>query len=168
MEQVVRQGSGAALQAMVWSDVPFAALATQQLYEILALRQTVFIVEQRCPFQDADGLDQAARHLQGRSDGGLAAYARILPPGVKYAVHSIGRVAVAPMMRGTGLGRMVMREAIARIAAAAGPVPIRIAAQHHLADPFYAPLGFSRIGAVYEEDGIVHVDMLHGGAAPFP
>jgi len=85
--------------------------------------------------------------------------ARILPPGVKYAEHSIGRVVVDPTARNRGFGRAVMLEAIRRILLAAGPVPIMIQAQEHLADTLYRPLGFERVTDVYDEDGIPHVDM---------
>jgi ElaA protein len=37
--------------------------------------------------------------------------------------------------------------------------PIRIAAQRRLED-FYLGLGFKTVSDPYEEDGIIHVDML--------
>ena len=36
----------------------FAELSGEELYELLSLRQRVFIVEQRCAYLDADGLDR--------------------------------------------------------------------------------------------------------------
>lgn len=142
-----------------WRYSAFPELTPLAVYEILALRQRVFIIEQRCLFLDADGYDPAARHLTGRREDRLLAYARVLPPGVKYAEYAIGRLVVEPRARNRGLGRAAMREAIRRIVTAAGPVPIRLQAQDHLADSFYRPLGFERIGAPYDEDGIAHVDM---------
>ena len=64
-----------------------------------------------------------------------------------------------PPHRGTGLGRVVMREGIARTRAAWPGQPIRIAAQQRL-EAFYASLGFRTVSAPYDEDGIAHVDML--------
>ena len=142
-----------------WQYSAFPELAPLAVYEILALRQRVFVVEQQCPFLDADGCDLSAKHLMGRRDGRLLAYARVLPPGVKYAEHSIGRLVVDPPARKGGLGRAAMREAIRRIVVADGPVPIRLQAQEYLADTLYEPLGFERIGSPYDEDGIPHVDM---------
>jgi len=142
-----------------WQYSDFSQLTPFALYEILALRQLVFVVEQKCVFLDADGYDLSAGHLIGRRDNRLIAYARILPPGVKYAEHSIGRVVVDPTARNRGFGRAVMLEAIRRILLAAGPVPIMIQAQEHLADTLYRPLGFERVTDVYDEDGIPHVDM---------
>ncbi len=142
-----------------WQYSDFPELTVRGLYEIMALRQLVFVVEQRCVYLDADGYDLSAKHLIGRRDGTMVAYARVLPPGVKYADYSIGRLVVDPAARKSGLGRTAMVEAIRRIVIAAGPVPIKIQAQEYLADTLYKPLGFERMTGVYDEDGIPHVDM---------
>ena len=44
-----------------WSRMP--ELAVAELYAVLAARQQVFAVEQKCAFQDADGHDLHAWHL---------------------------------------------------------------------------------------------------------
>ena len=142
-----------------WQYSDFSDLTPSGLYEIMALRQLVFVVEQKCPFLDADGYDLSAKHLIGRRDGKMLAYARVLPPGVKYAEYSIGRLVIHPSARNFGLGRAAMLEAMRRIVMSDGPVPIRIQAQEHLADTLYKPLGFERITGVYDDDGIPHVDM---------
>ena len=41
----------------------FDKLSTAELYEILRLREAVFIVEQNCPYPEADGKDPEAVHL---------------------------------------------------------------------------------------------------------
>jgi ElaA protein len=142
-------------------------LTSADLYAVLAARQQVFAVEQQCAFQDADGHDLHAWHLLGWIDAGeapdLGAYLRILDPGRKYAEPSIGRVLTVPPYRGTGLGRVLMVEGIARTRHLWPGLPIRIAAQQRLA-AFYADLGFATASAPYEEDGIPHVDMLLGEA----
>ena len=43
---------------MNWILKPWSELTTDELYELLALRAEVFVVEQTCPFQDLDGLDR--------------------------------------------------------------------------------------------------------------
>jgi ElaA protein len=145
---------------VAWRCEPFAALSLPELYELLALRQRVFVVEQRCLFQDLDGRDQEAWHLLGRArDGALLAYARLLPPGSGAAEARVGRVVTAPEARGTGLGWALMREALRRVARVWGPGPVRVGAQAHL-ERFYAGLGFVRQGAPYDEDGIPHLDMV--------
>ena len=51
------------MEAITWRWATFADLNLADLYALLALRQRVFIVEQRCPYLDADGLDAGAWHL---------------------------------------------------------------------------------------------------------
>jgi ElaA protein len=138
-----------------WHESPFDALTVHQLYAILALRQRVFVVEQTCAYLDADGADAPSRHLWAERAGDIVAYVRLVPAGLKFAEVSIGRVITAPETRGTGLGRELMRRAIA----ACGQVPIRIGAQAHL-EKFYGELGFVRASDVYDEDGIPHIEML--------
>jgi ElaA protein len=148
------------LSVMRWQAVPFPDLSATELYEALALRQLVFVVEQTCAYLDCDGKDLVATHLLGRDEGGqLVAYARLLPPGVSFAEASIGRVATHPSVRRTGAGRALMREAIARTRTLFGEGPIRIGAQRYL-ERFYGELGFEIAGPPYDEDGIPHVEML--------
>jgi ElaA protein len=138
--------------------VPFHALGGADVYEILALRQRVFVVEQHCAYLDADGLDLGAEHLLVRDGAVLIAYLRVLRPGVRFDTFTIGRVIVSPDRRGEQLGRRVMEEGIARIVAARGPVPLSLSAQAHL-ESFYASLGFRRTSDLYDDDGIPHIDM---------
>lgn len=138
--------------------VPFATLTGADVYDLLALRQRVFVVEQHCAYLDADGLDRDARHFLMRDRGVLIAYTRVLAPGVRFPTFSIGRVVVAPERRGERLGREVMEKTIAEIERVEGAVPISLAAQAHL-EGFYGSLGFRTISGAYDEDGIPHVDM---------
>lgn len=145
---------------MRWQAAPFTDLTVTELYELLALRQLVFVVEQRCVYLDCDGKDQLATHLLGRDESGqLVAYARLLAPGVSFAEASIGRVVTHPSVRRTGAGRALMLEAIARTRAMFGERPIRIGAQRYL-ERFYGALGFEIAGAPYDDDGIPHIEML--------
>jgi ElaA protein len=52
-----------------------------------------------------------------------------------------------------------MAEALRRLDGLAPGQPIKIAAQRRL-ERFYLELGFRTVSAPYEEDGIIHVDML--------
>lgn len=135
----------------------FDALTARELHDALALRQRVFVVEQACVYQDVDGKDPSALHLLARDGEELVAYARILPPGARFDVAAIGRVVVAPERRGEGLARALMIEAI-RIAREHHGPRVALSAQEHL-EAFYASVGFVRVGDVYDEDGIPHVDM---------
>ena len=144
---------------MHWTWTRFEQLGVQGLYDILALRCRVFILEQG-PYLDPDGLDGHCWHLQGRDDGGaLMAYLRAVDPGIKYAEPSIGRVIAAPEVRGTGLGRRLMHEGLARCAAHWPGQGVRISAQARLRR-FYIELGFEPVGDEYIEDTIPHLQML--------
>jgi ElaA protein len=144
-----------------FSCLPFDDLTLQELYDIMSLRQEVFIVEQNCPYLDADGKDQHAWHLSGTNSAGqLIAYARLLPKGVSYTGYaSIGRVVTAPSVRRSGAGRLLMQETIRICLQLFGPVPLKISAQEYLRE-FYASFGFDPIGETYLEDGIPHIAMI--------
>lgn len=140
----------------IWSRLEsFTAL---ELHRLIQAREAVFIVEQRCPYQETDGLDLQAWHLQVLVDGELAAYCRLVDPGCRYPEPSIGRVLTVAQYRGLKLGRALMTEAIRYAQAQFPGQGIRISAQAHLAG-FYGSLGFVPVGAPYDEDGIAHVEM---------
>ncbi len=145
---------------MNWWYGRFAEISVDDLYDALALRSQVFVVEQNCVFLDADGADRASGHLLGRDDAGaLQGYLRIVDPGVKFAEPSIGRVITSEATRGTGLGHRLIAEGVARCTASWPGQPIRIGAQSRL-QSFYARHGFVREGDDYIEDGIPHCEML--------
>jgi len=147
-----------------WSTHRFAELDIHTLYEILALRQSIFVVEQDCPYQDLDGLDQDAYHMSCRDNGDLLAYQRCLPPGVSYPESSIGRIIVSAAARGRKLGRELVQRGIDFNRAHWPDHDIRIGAQAHLAE-FYGSLGFEIDGEHYVEDGIEHVHMVLAATA---
>ena len=144
---------------MNWAWLRFDELGVDNLYDALALRCRVFVLEQGA-FLDPDGVDRRSHHLLGRDDQGvLQAYLRVVDPGVKYAEPSIGRVITSPETRGTGLGRRLMAEGLVRCGAAWPAHGVRISAQSRL-ERFYAEFGFRRDGDDYIEDGIPHCEML--------
>jgi ElaA protein len=142
-----------------WHWCRFGTLGVDNLYDALALRCRVFILEQG-PYLDPDGVDRDSAHLLGRDHAGvLQAYLRVVDPGVKYAEPSIGRVITSPELRGRGLGRVLMAEGLARCLQAWPGRAVRISAQAHLAR-FYGDFGFERVGPDYLEDNIPHCEML--------
>jgi ElaA protein len=148
---------------VTWQCAPFAELTAGELYAVMEVRQRVFVVEQHCAYLDADGSDHLALHLLGwrsTADGlVLSAYARLFPPGAKYKEASIGRVLTHPSVRGSGLGRSVMIEAMQRVDDAEWGPAIRLAAQMYL-EGFYEEFGFRRVSEPFLEDDIWHVEML--------
>jgi len=157
-----------------WRFARFDELSPREIHELYRLRAAVFVVEQACAFQDLDGADPESWHLlgyqsapsplgEGRGEGPLLAYARLVPPGVKYEEPSIGRIVTAQSARRTGLGRTLVHEALARAEQLWPGKPIRIGAQQRL-ERFYREFGFVTASAPYDEDGIPHVEMLRPAA----
>lgn len=144
---------------------PFEALTPFELYALLRLRSAVFVVEQACAFQDPDGLDQQAMHVQACVDGRLVACARCFGPGIAFAEASIGRVATDVSLRRAGIGHLLVERAIAEIGRCWGAQAIRIGAQTRLRR-FYEQHGFQDLGRPYTEDGIAHLEMLRPSAIP--
>jgi len=145
-----------------WRLAWLSELKPEEVYELLALRSRVFVLEQRCAYLDPDGLDLDAWHLLGRNaQGVLQAYARLLPPGCKgpaQTLPAIGRVLTAPELRGQGQGQVLMQMALAHCGPLWPGQAIALSAQAHL-QAFYEGLGFQAISPIYDEDGIPHVDM---------
>ncbi len=139
----------------------FDELTTRQLYQLMVLRQEVFVVEQDCPYLDADGKDQAAWHVLGYDQQeNLVAYARLLPKGVSYKKYaSIGRVVNSERVRGKGMGRKLMQQCLAEMQKLCPGDDIKISAQVYLIK-FYESLGFRTVGSEYLEDDIPHIGML--------
>lgn len=145
----------------VYTIKHFDDLAVHELHEIMALRQMVFIVEQQCPYLDADFKDLLSHHLYLRDGKGkMVAYSRLVPEGVSYPDHvSIGRVVVHPEIRRTGAGRDLMAESVKACVRCFGVKPIKISAQSYLHD-FYASFGFKQVSEPYMEDDIPHIAMI--------
>jgi ElaA protein len=142
----------------VLSCKPFASLTALELYGILQLRSEVFVVEQNCVYQDVDGFDLEAHHLFASDGSQVIAYARALPPGAKYPQASLGRVVSHGSVRGSGLGKQLMRTAISRCEELWPGMGITISAQAYL-QKFYQELGFTTESEPYLEDDIPHIKM---------
>ncbi|MDB5000602.1 MAG: putative acyltransferase [Mucilaginibacter sp.] len=137
----------------------FNELTVTELYNILRLRSEVFVVEQNCVYQDIDNKDLKCYHLMLFKDNELAAYARLVPPGLSFNEMSIGRVVSNPKYRRTGAGRILMKLAIEKCQQVFAEGAIKIGAQTYLLN-FYSSLGFVVASEPYDEDGIPHIDMI--------
>ena len=144
---------------LLWKVKNFSQLTLEELYTIMQLRQEVFVVEQHCPYLDADGYDDQALHLWAEIDGKAVAYVRIFDRNIKYAEPSIGRVVTHQSFRNRKLGRMLMNLAIETVQTRFRTSEIRISAQDYLLH-FYQSLGFEDTGKKYLEDDIPHTEML--------
>ena len=141
-----------------WEIKSFENLSVNELYDILKLRSTIFVVEQNCVYLDIDGKDKLALHLFGEFDGKIVAYSRLFKPGISFENSSIGRVVVDADYRDQKWGHDLMRESIAGIKNHFGENKITIGAQLYL-KKFYESLGFVQTGEMYLEDDIPHIQM---------
>ncbi|HEY2629471.1 MAG TPA: GNAT family N-acetyltransferase [Usitatibacter sp.] len=146
---------------MHWHFAKFDDLSPRDIHDVYQARIAVFVIEQECPFQDVDGADLPCWHLIGRASpsGEVLAYSRLVPPGVKYPEPSIGRILTTANARGKGLGRELVAESIARAEKLWPGQSIKIGAQQRL-ERFYEGYGFARTSEPYDEDGIMHIEMV--------
>jgi ElaA protein len=131
----------------------FEDLNADQLYELLRFRQNIFVVEQRSPYPDLDGLDRTAWHLAARAEGDLAGYLRLIPRPLR-----IGRVAVAAPLRRQGLARRLMNQALSHCREHYLGLPVALTAQTHLVS-FYRRFRFEPVGEPFDDFGLSHLDM---------
>ena len=144
---------------MNWKWSRFAALTVDDVYDMLGLRSRIFVVEQECVYLDIDGVDRQSWHLLGRDGAGvLQAYLRVVDPGARYELPSIGRVTVDSTQRGTGLGHALLAEGLRRCDEAWPGRANHISAQARLRG-FYGGHGYVPVGEEYLEDGIPHIGM---------
>lgn len=134
----------------------FSELTLEELYEILKLRVSVFVVEQNCPYQDLDDYDKDCYHVFLRDEKGIAAYMRVLDKGRFPDSVSVGRVISA--RRRMGLGTKLMLAGIEAAREKYKADRIMIGAQTY-AKPFYEGVGFRQVSGEYLEDGIPHIYM---------
>jgi predicted GNAT family N-acyltransferase len=121
------------------------------------LRRIVFIEEQGVSEADElDDKDGAAIHLLARIDGVPVGSARLLVTG---DIGKVGRVCVLPQARGTGLGAALMRAAVDEFRRLGTIRKVKLGAQLH-ALGFYERLGFQPVGAVFDDAGIPHREMV--------
>lgn len=114
------------LENIQWYLKSFNELRNDELYDILALRAQIFVVEQFCPYADADGDDKSTLHLICKSaDDSILAYSRIIHPGLHYPEASIGRIITSETARGTGLGSELMKRSIQAVESEYGKVAIK-------------------------------------------
>lgn len=134
-------------------------LSQERLYEILKLRLEVFVVEQKCAYQDLDNKDEKALHLVGEENNKIIAYTRIFRKGDFFKNSSIGRVLVKKEYRNKDYGRIIMRRSIEKLKEDPKEEKIELSAQKYLLK-FYSELGFEKKGEEYLEDNIPHVKMI--------
>lgn len=135
----------------------FNELTVEELYEILRVRTEVFVVEQKCPYQEVDGIDQSSYHVFFKENNKIIAYLRVFYRDEKNKTIQIGRVLTTK--RRSGLGTKIMMVGITIAKEKMNGKSIYIEAQVY-AIPFYEQFGFETCSDEFLEDGIPHVKMI--------
>ena len=132
----------------------FNDLSNDELYAILKARVDVFVVEQNCPYEEIDDMDQEALHLYLKDNDRIKAYLRI----IDCDDHAkIGRVIATD--RRKGLGTEIMNEAIRICKQDLKKDRIALEAQTYVQE-FYEKLGFRQVSEPFYLDGIEHIKMI--------
>lgn len=134
----------------------FLELTAKELFEIYKLRVSVFVMEQKCPYQEVDDADRTAYHLWLKDADGIEAYARVLPQGAAFPTAAIGRVIA--VKRRCGLGGKIVEAAIRVAKATLHADKLTIEAQVY-ARSLYEKHGFQQSSEEFLEDGIPHIQM---------
>ena len=136
----------------------FDELAGRTSYALWRLRESVFVVEQECAYQELDGrdLEPGTRHVWATVNGAgpgdePVGYLRVLDEGDHVR---IGRVLVAKGHRGHGLSGTLMDTALGLVGDRASVLD----AQTPLAG-WYSGYGYRRTGPDFLDDGILHTPM---------
>jgi ElaA protein len=132
----------------------FDELSRNELYEIMALRNEIFVTEQKITAEpDIDRKDPQCKHVIQRIPGAdfIVGTARVFD---HESPVKIGRLAVWKKVRGRGIGRRIMRFLQNRIS----PESAILNAQIELED-WYRRLGWRSIGEPFDEADIRHIRM---------
>tara|TARA_B100000242_G_scaffold290465_1_gene261921 strand:+ start:4976 stop:5410 length:435 start_codon:yes stop_codon:yes gene_type:complete len=140
---------------MIWEIKEWSELSNKEIENIFSLRLEVFVVEQDCVYQDIDGKDQKAKHVLGKINNEIVAYARIFKSGDYFVEASFGRTVVKKSYRGKKTGHDLVKKCLENIKEKI----IKISAQSYL-KKFYSSHGFKAEGKEYLEDGIPHTAMF--------
>ena len=141
-----------------WEWKKIDDFSAKEMHEVLYERTKVFVVEQNCVYQEVDELDLNSWHLVGKNNNKFIAYARIIFPGVKTNMPSIGRVLVNINYRNMGIAKELLTECLNKCRIEYPNTTIYLQAQFRL-KAFYESFGFKTVGDVYDDEGIDHIDM---------
>lgn len=132
-------------------------LSALEVHKLYKLRVDVFVAEQNTPYAEIDHTDaeQSTWHILAWNDGELVGTARIFPS----AGHSVlGRLAVTPSHRGSGVSDTIIEEAL-RVAAERWPEQdVILDSQVPLVD-FYGKYDFVAEGEPFDDTGVPHQRM---------
>ena len=135
----------------------YSEISKNQLFAILNLRISVFVVEQNCPYQEIDQSDLISNHVFGKVDDYIMAVGRFYK---KNNTVFIGRIAIEKKYRNNGYARELMIFILKNVKKEFPNSEVALSGQEYLIN-FYHSLGFKQKGNIYLEDGIPHVKMIY-------
>lgn len=139
-------------------------LSPLELHKLYRLRVDVFVAEQQCPYREIDDTDTTASHMlawDANDPSRLLGTARIFS---EDGVTCLGRFALTPEARGTGLAQQLMYQALRFAHEQFEGQDVLIHAQAPL-ESYYEQYGFTRSGENFDEDGMAHLPMRLSGRA---
>ena len=145
----------------------FSDLSLDQLYQIIKLRNKVFIIEQNYPFLDLNDQDQGAFHLFLQHQSRFIGYLRVNPLEMNYSVVKLSRFCLLPEYRDKDLGKDMLKFILTHAEKSWRSQEIQISAQEYL-EGFYQKFGFIASSEAYEIDNILHINMKKSFAANKP
>ena len=134
----------------------FDELTTKELYEILKVRAEIFVVEQKCIYQDLDDIDYKSTHIFLEEENEIIAYLRYFPKEDEKDTIQIGRVLTKSHKNGHG--KKLLELTLTHLKEV-NIKKVFIESQVH-AIKFYEKFDFKITSDEYLEDGIPHVDMI--------
>ena len=150
--------------AMEWKCTGFDLLSTRELYSILRIRSTVFVVEYAHPHLDLDCKDECALHVFAleREHGlpSIAAYARLVPGDEQDPEITIDRVVTHTNRRDDETHDELVAHALVAAGATWPDRPIHIIVPADKA-AVYERFGFRKTVGPFLEYGIPYIDMAY-------
>ena len=135
----------------------FNELTLNELYELLKIRASVFVVEQKCPFQEIDDKDNKAYHIYIKDKDKIKAYLRVLDRGVYFDEVALSRVLTTE--RNKGYSNIIIKEGIKVAKEKFDADKIKVEAQSYTKE-LYEKFGFKQMSEEYLLDNIPHIEML--------
>ena len=135
----------------------YKQISKNDLFDVLALRTKVFVVEQNCAYQELDENDKNSHHVFCKNNGTVVAVLRIYEDDSNGKIL-IGRVAVHEDYRNSGIAKQMMIDSLTFIKVNFNNQMVYLSAQTYLVN-FYVSLGFETNGEEFLEDGIPHIYM---------
>lgn len=140
----------------MWHFKAFDELTAREFHDIIKVRSQIFVVEQKSPFQEVDGVDLNAVHILKTANNDIQAYVRVYEK--EEDTMSFGRVLVPENFRGQGLGRELLEQVMHYLNKKYPDKEVIIQAEEYLTD-FYESFGFDIVSDKYLDVGIWHVEM---------